>query len=87
MAVTVQEKKMVALLKKLGLPYRKIDVYGSQIVITCRSENTARRWATALSPKVAKFRGITESREHIKKNRGTMLRPTTVKVWRAFFRL
>ena len=87
MAVTNQEKRMLALLEKLGIPYYKINVYGSQIVITCRSRNSAEKWVHTLSPKVAKFIKIIESTEYAKKNRGTMLRPTRINVWRAYFRI
>ena len=87
MARTVQEKRMLVLLEKLGIPYKTIHLYGSQIVVATRSRSTAERWVTTLSPKVAKFLKMLESFDYAKKNKGTVLLPTRVKVWRVYFRI
>ncbi len=45
---TAQENMKVAL-GKVNIPSRSIEVYGSQIVITCLSLDSANRWAPVLS--------------------------------------
>jgi hypothetical protein len=45
---TAQEA-MKAALEKVSLPSRSIEVYGSQIVVTCLSLDSANRWAPVLS--------------------------------------
>jgi hypothetical protein len=54
------QQKIKALLESIGLPYREIQCYGNQIVITSTSDSTARKWAMVLA-KFAKVRGITKS--------------------------
>jgi len=77
---------MRAKLERIGLPFKGIECYGSQIVVTCWSRDAADRWASFLA-RFAKFLGITQSVDHAKENRGTCLLPTTVDVWRAFARI
>ena len=81
------QEKMQAKLKQVGLPYKQIEVYGRQIVITTHSRSAAEKWALTLSPKVAKLRGITENYDRAKKNKNTVMLPTRVKVYRAFFKM
>lgn len=81
---TVQDT-MTAKLRRIGIPYRNISVYGRQIVITTSSRNTADKWAKTLSPKIAKLKGLIESSDLAKVNRGTVLKPTRIKVWRTYF--
>lgn len=83
--MAIAQDKMKELLKKLKIPYKEIEVYGSRIVITCHSRSSAEKWGKTLSPKVAKLKGIIESYDLAKKQKGTILKPTRVKVWRAFF--
>jgi hypothetical protein len=52
------QQRMKAMLEKSGIPFKKIDCYGSQIVITAWSEDAARKWAVLLG-QFATFRGIT----------------------------
>jgi hypothetical protein len=56
---TIQEQ-MKGLLEKTGLPYKAIEVYGSQIVVTTVSLDSANRWVAVLS-KFCRVRGITNS--------------------------
>lgn len=53
---TAQEKMKAALLK-VKLPSRSIEVYGSQIVVTCLSVESANAWAPILR-KFAKVKTI-----------------------------
>lgn len=78
---TAQEQ-MKAKLQGLGLPSRNIDVYGSQIVVTCASSDAAVRWASVLG-KFAKVRkaaaeGLDETKE------STPVAKQYVKVWRTW---
>ena len=38
------QQRMKAELAKSGIPYKRIEVYGAQIVITAWSEDAARKW-------------------------------------------
>lgn len=58
MATIQQEIK--ATLERAGLPFKQIQVYGSQIVVTVVARDSANRWSQLLG-KFAKVRGITES--------------------------
>lgn len=80
---TLQDK-MKEMLKKTGLPYKEIEVYGRQIVVTCWSRDAAEKWSHLLT-RFAKFRGITHSVDEAKDqaNRKT-LATKKVEVWRAF---
>lgn len=80
------QAKMKATLEASGLPYKEVECYGSQIVVTCWSRDAADRWALLLA-RFAKFLGITQSVDYAKEDRGTCLLPTTVDVWRAFARV
>ena len=57
--MTIQEQ-LKAELEKAGLPYKEIQVYGSQIVITSWSRDAAVRWSSLLS-RFAKIRGTVKS--------------------------
>jgi len=70
-------------LTKTGLPFKEIDCYGRQIVVTSWCRESSMKWAQLLA-KFATVRGITESVDYAKENKNTVLRPTTVKVWRTF---
>lgn len=78
--MTLQER-MRATLERAGIPARQIDVYGSQIMVTCQGRETAQRWASLLAQFATRVRTV-ESLDYVKKNRGTVLRPTTLRVWR-----
>lgn len=56
---TIQQA-MKAKLEGAGLPFKQIQVYGSQIVVTTVAHDSANRWSQFLA-KFSKVRGITES--------------------------
>lgn len=66
-----------------GIPFREIECYGSQIVVTSACDNTARKWARLLS-RFATVRGVIKSLDDAKENKGTCLRPSHLPVWRTF---
>lgn len=70
-------------LEKAGLPYKKIEVYGRQIVVTTYGEETARRWFLLLA-NFAKVKGPLESLDLAKEQKGTNLNQSYVKVFRVF---
>lgn len=82
--ISLQEQ-MESKLKKVGLPYKIIKVYGHRITIETISESTARKWIHILSPNVAKYKGLVKSKVRLKKNRNTVLKPSSMTVWRAYF--
>jgi hypothetical protein len=77
--------KLQAKLKQVGLPYKSIDILGDRIIITCLSENTIDKWVDAIHPAIAKYKGVIETIDYAKKNQNTVLLPSTIKVWRAWF--
>lgn len=75
--------RMKAKLEQAGIPFKDIEVYGSQIVVTSFCRDSAGKWATLLA-KFAKVRGVIETLDDAVRNRGTVLRPSKVRVWRTF---
>ncbi len=75
------QEKMQKSLNKSSIPAKSINVYGSQIVITCRSLAAANRWA-ALLAHFANVRGIVETFDYNQENTNTVLRPSKHRVWR-----
>jgi hypothetical protein len=55
---TIQQQ-MKASLETVGLPFKDVQCYGSQIVITCVSRDTANRWVPVLR-KFSTVRGVIE---------------------------
>lgn len=77
------QSRMKARLAQAGIPFKDIEVYGSQIVITSHSRKTAERWAMLLARR-GTVRGITENLDYAQKQKGTVLVPTVVKTFRTF---
>lgn len=80
------QEKLKARLETLGLPYREINVYGSQITIEAVSRDTADKWAS-LVQRFAKLRGVIEDYVEAKENKNTVMNPTRVHVWRVYARV
>ena len=80
------QQKMKATLEKAGIPFKSIDCYGNQIVITSYSVEAANKWASLLGT-FAKVRGITKSYDEAVENKGTSLCPTMIEVHRTFARV
>lgn len=77
---TTPQQKMKAQLEALGIPFKEIKVYGSQIMITAWSETAAKRWHGVIC-KFTNSRGPVKSIDYNKVNRNTCLMPTTHEVW------
>lgn len=75
------QEKMKTKLEALGIPHKEIKVYGSQIVITARSFDSACQWVQTLS-KFACVRRPAQSKDYAKVNRGSATLPSMVDVWR-----
>lgn len=84
--MTSPQDQLKTKLTSLGLPYKDIEVYGGQVVVTSWSAEAARKWAAILS-RFATVRGITRSMDECKDNRNTCLRPSKVEVYRTFAKL
>ena len=70
-------------LEALGVPFKAIDVYGNQIVVTTVSRDSADKWAMLLQ-KFATLRGVIASVDEAQDNKGTCLCPTVTPVFRTF---
>lgn len=93
MGETTIQQQLKATLEKSGLPYKRIDCYGSQIVVTAWSEEAGRKWASLLA-KFATFRGMTHSIEKTKDttdfykaNPGLVMANVNHDVWNVFARI
>ncbi len=75
------QQRMKAKLESCGIPAKRVDVYGSQIMITAWSRGAAEKWASLLS-RFAKVSRVIESMDYAKENKNTVLLPSAVKVWR-----
>ena len=70
-------------LEGLGLPYKEVKCYGSQVMITVLSESAAKRWTSVLA-KFATVRPIFPSSDYATVNKNTVMKPSLVKVWRVW---
>lgn len=84
-APTLQQR-MQAKLAQSGIPWREIKVFGSSILITCQSRDTAQRWASLLA-QFARVTGVGEGYDEAKVSKGTCLLPSKVAVWRVGARI
>jgi capsid protein len=79
----IDSYKVGNLLQEAGVHVKESDVYGSQAVITTSSRDHADKAAMLLNKTgIYKVRGIVETTEDAKENKGTNLVPTQVKIWR-----
>lgn len=77
------QQRIKALLVKSGIPYKEINCYGSQIMVTAWSESAARKWASLLA-KFAKVNNVGQGIDEAKVNKNTVLLPTVIHVWRVW---
>lgn len=77
------QQQMKAKLESVGLPFKEINVYGNQIMVTSHCRETAERWAGLLR-RFAKIKAIGPGIDDAKVNRNTVLVPSVVKVWRTW---
>lgn len=81
-----KSRQMDNLLRAAGLAPKETHVYGSQVVVTVRSRAMAQKVASFLKQGTFTLRGIVEAVDLAKENKNTVLRPSTVKVYRVFAR-
>lgn len=79
--MTAQER-MKDLLSKSGIPAKEIKVFGSQVLITCHGEESAKKFASLLSNFCSTVRGPVQSWDDNKINTNTVLLPSRHIVWR-----
>lgn len=70
-------------LRASRIPVKEVKCYGSQIVVTCWCEQSARKYADLIA-KFANLRSIKESLDEKAKNRQARLSGKYVKVWRVY---
>lgn len=80
------QAKMKARLEEMGIAYKEIEVYGSQIVVTAWSASAAKQW-TELLAKFSKVRGSTRSLDQVKVNTDPRRNRSYVTVYRVFARV
>lgn len=78
------QRAMRTRLESLGLPYKQVEVYGSQIVITCASFDAANRWAPVLAKFATVKRAALQSIDYLKADEHLSNRRRTIKVWRTY---
>ena len=74
------QEKLKAKLESLGLPYKEIKVYGSQIMVTAWSESAALKWHSILCRFTTSKRPV-RSIDYNKVNTNSVLLPDTHEVW------
>ena len=77
-------QRVDVLVRSLPIPSRSIKVFGSincNIHITCESRKTAEKWVLTLG-KFCRTVNCIESIDYAKDNKGTVLKRTTIKVYR-----
>lgn len=67
-------------LEQAGIPFRDIECYGRQIVVTSQCVETANKWARLLA-QFAKVRGVIRSVDYVGPK---VTRRKTIDVWRTF---
>ena len=77
------QQQMKSTLERAGLPYKAIDCYGRQIVVTAWCEESARKWAILLSH-FATLRGVCKGLDEKAETKGKGIKPAYIQVWRAF---
>lgn len=77
------QQHMAAKLAEVPIPSKQINCYGSQIVVTCWSEEAGRKWAVVLR-KFSTVKRILKSIDYAKENQSTIMTPSTVDVWRVY---
>lgn len=78
------QQKMQCKLEEVGLPFKEIKVYGSQIMITSLCRSTAESWSQVLA-RFAKVRVAAKAcLDDAALNKGTVLMPSKVHVWRTW---
>jgi len=72
-----KQQEMKSKLEQIGLPYKEVECYGSQIVVTAHSVESANKWAMILSRFAKVRRAALESLEQTVERK-------YVKVWRTY---
>jgi hypothetical protein len=66
------QEKMKNTLEKSGIPFKEVKVYGRQIMVTTKGEESAKKWAALIS-NFAKVRPPVKSLDYNAKNKNTSL--------------
>lgn len=80
MTTATPQQQIKATLESAGIPYKQIDVFGSQIIVTAWSHHAAKRWGILLARFTSKVRGIVKSLDQTVESEGR--KPEYVAVWR-----
>lgn len=75
------QQRMAATLAKAGIPHKEIKCFGSQVLVVCLGEDSARKFAALLGTFCRTVRGPVESVDYNKKNENTVLLPSRHKIW------
>jgi hypothetical protein len=72
--------------KTAGVPFKEINAYGSQVVVTCRSRDAAAKAASVLQRATFNVLKVAKAIDYNAVNVNTNLCPTTHEVWRVWAR-
>ncbi len=78
------QDELKAKLEALGIPFREVKVYGSQIVVTCRSTSAAERWGRVLSKLATVKKVALRSTDYAKSEEHLPNARKTIDVWRTY---
>lgn len=82
-----REQRLEGLLNELGIKTKEINCYGSQVVITCWSQDNAERAATTLKKASFTIRGIIKSFDYNKdQSKRKTISPAVHTVYKVFAR-
>lgn len=83
--MTTQEK-LKQRLEQFGIPYREIKVYGSQITVETYGREAADKFASIIA-NFATIRGLLETTVDAKENKGSVMNPTKIRIYRLYARI
>jgi len=81
------QERISELLQSCGATHKSLEAYGHQVVVLCYGRKSAEKVAAILKQATFRIRGIVESWDDNKVNRGTILNPTGYRVFRVFAHL
>lgn len=78
------QQRFESLFRSAGASLKEVKAFGSRLIVTCHSQGAADKIANLLSRGKFSVDKVGESFDYDKVNRGTVLRPSTVQVWKVW---
>lgn len=83
------KSELMQALESVDIPKKQINCYGSQIVVTCWSQDAAEKWVNVLN-KFATVRGVIKTVDEAtlqKMRTGLVMKSNLIDVWRVYARI